>query len=259
MKTELWQENFDFYEAAAENGRAFVSIDLDAAHHAPVASHPVRLQFRVKMLKPRKDGLRSDEEAETLFALEDALIEEVRTKHQGIFIARATAYGYSEFIFYVPAAGRDGAATTKSVGERFKPYDLEWLQEDDAEWERYFELYPNRYALQTMLNRSLIRQMQEANDHLETPRLIDHMAFFPSKEKAEAAAKSLAAADFQVDAPEPPRDGRESWGLQFHREDACDGENPDEFTFEILDLLEPHEGEYNGWGSPVQTAPTAKA
>ena len=253
--TELWQENFDFYEAAAENGRAFVSIDLDAAHHAPVASHPVRLQFRVKMLKPREDGLRSEEEAETLFALEDALVDEVRAKQQGIYIARAVAYGYTEFIFYVSASHRDGAATAKSVGERFQAYEVEWLEEDDVEWDRYFELFPNRYALQTMLNRSLIRHMVESKDRLEVPRVIDHMAFFPSKEKAEAAGKALVAADFTVDPVEPPNEERESWGLQFHREDACDGETPDEFCFEILDILEPHEGEYDGWGSPVQAGP----
>ena len=133
MTTELWQENFDFYEAAAENGRAFVSIDLDAAQHAPVESHPVRLQFRVKMLKPRQDGLRSDEEAETLFALEDALIEEIRTKHEGIFVARATAYGFTEFFFYVPTAHRDAKAAGKLVGEKFKAYQLEWFDEDEPQ------------------------------------------------------------------------------------------------------------------------------
>ncbi len=259
MTTVLWQENFDFYEAAAENGRAFVSIDLDAAHHAPVATHPVRLQFRVKMLKPRSDGLRSDEEADQIFAIEDALVEEVRTKHEGIFVARTTAFGFSEFIFYVPAARRDAAATAKGVAARFKPYDIEWLEEEDAEWERYFQLYPNQYAMQTMLNRNLVRQMVEAGDRLEIPRVIDHMAFFPSREKAEAASKELVAADFQVEQPREPSGDQKLWGLEFHREDACDGESPDEFTFEILDILEQHEGEYDGWGSPVQTVPTAKA
>jgi regulator of RNase E activity RraB len=36
-----------------------------------------------------------------------------------------------------------------------------------------------------------------------------------------------------------------------------DGETPDEFTFEILDILEPLEGEYDGWGSSVQALPKA--
>jgi hypothetical protein len=31
----LWQENFDFYEARAREGRAFISVDLAAKQHAP--------------------------------------------------------------------------------------------------------------------------------------------------------------------------------------------------------------------------------
>jgi hypothetical protein len=257
--TPLWQENFDFYEAAADDGRAFVSLDLAAAQHAPVASHPVRLQFRVKMLQPREDGLRSDAESEALFALEDALVEVVREKHGGVYVARAVAFGYSEFYFYVPSARRDGSATGKAIGERFKPYTLEWLEEEDADWERYFELYPNAYAMQTMRNRALIRQMLAANDRLEVPRIIDHLAFFPSRLQAEAAVKELTAADFQVDPLQAPADGQTEWAVQFHREDACDGETPDEFCFEILDILEPLEGEYDGWGSTVQALPKAQA
>src|SRR3954470_10511083 len=100
--TALWQENFDFYEGAAKTGRAFVSIDLAASAHVPLASHPVRLQFRVKMLKPREDGLRSAEEADALFALEDQVIEALHTRHEAIFVARLVAYGFSEFFLYVP-------------------------------------------------------------------------------------------------------------------------------------------------------------
>src|SRR4051812_8232019 len=105
----LWQENFEFYEAAAKTGRAMVSIDLAAAEHAPVASHPVRVQFRVKMLQPREDGLRSAEEAEALFSVEDKLVEAMCSRHEAIYVARGVAYGFSEFRFYVPATQRDAA------------------------------------------------------------------------------------------------------------------------------------------------------
>jgi hypothetical protein len=256
--TALWQENFDFYEGAAETGRAFVTVDLAAAGHAPVESHPVRLQFRVKMLHPREDGLRSADEAEALFALEDELAEALHSGHDAIYVARVVAYGFSEFYFYVPEKHRNAGAELGPLRKRLAPYELEWLPEDDAQWEGYFELYPNRYALQTIMNRRLVAQMVESNDQLEVPRTIDHMAFFPSREQAEAAGKALVAADFTVDPVAPPKDAEGGWGLQFHREDPCDGEHPDEFVFEVLDLITPHEGEYDGWGSPVQS-PAAKA
>ena len=253
--TPPWQESWEFYEAAAEKGRAFVSLDLAAAQHTPVTSHPVRLQFRVKMKKPREDGLRNEEEAEALFALEDLLVEELRSKHEALYVARALAYGFSEYFFYVPAARRDAKATIQALTPRAKPYELEWFDEDDADWEKYVELFPNVYALQTIRNRALIARMTELNDQLEVARMIDHLAFFPSREQAEAASKALSAADFQVDAVSAPTDDESAWGLEFHREDSCEGETPDEFCFEIIDLVAPHEGEYDGWGSPVQRAP----
>ena len=211
------------------------------------------------MKQPREDGLRSNEEAEALFALEDKLTDALHTRHDAIFFARVVAYGFSEFFYYVPEKHRNAAAALQPLLKSFAPYELEWFDEDDAQWGCYFDLYPNPFALQTMMNRSLIAQMVDAKDQLEVPRVIDHVAFFPSREQAEAAAKALADADFTVDPVEPPEQPERGWALQFHQEDQCDGENPDEFTFEVLDLIMPHEGDYDGWGAPVQSVPFAKA
>ncbi|MFZ5444849.1 MAG: DUF695 domain-containing protein [Myxococcota bacterium] len=244
----LWQENFDFYEAKAKTGRAIVALDLAAREHAPVASHPVRLQFRVKMQHARTDGLRSAEESEALFALEDRLVEAVRTKLEGLYVARAVAYGYTEFFFYVPLAHR---ATDASVLPDAGEYQLEWFAEDDAEWARYGELFPDRWSLQTIFNRRIVAQMQEAGDQLDVPRQVDHVAFFPSRLQATAAAEALRGADFQVDEPEAPEKSDEPWMLEFHRDDHCADGEPDEFVAEVLELIEPHEGDYDGWGAPV--------
>jgi len=62
---------FEFYEARLEHDRLVVLVDLNASEHAPVPSHPYRLEILVPMLEPRSDGLRSNEEAPALFALEE--------------------------------------------------------------------------------------------------------------------------------------------------------------------------------------------
>lgn len=244
-----WQENFDFYEARAEEGRAFIAVDLAARQHAPVESHPVRLQFRVKMKNPRPDGLRSDAEADALFALEDKLVEVVQTKLDGLYVARAVAYGFSEFFFYVgPQHLQVGAELFKDVPD----YELEYFAEADAKWERYAELYPDPWSFQTIMNRRLLAQLTEAGDRFELPRVIDHFAYFATRPQALAAKKDLEAADFAVDEPAAPKEGTETWGLAFHRDETLADGAPDEFVAEVLDLLEPHEGDYDGWGCPVQ-------
>lgn len=244
-----WTENFDFYEARATTGRALVSLDLAASQHAPLESHPVRLQFRVKMLRPREDGLRSAEEADALFALEDRLVAAAQEKLDAIYVARAVAYGYTEFYFYVPAAHRGGAP---SLVKDTAPYEIEWHAAPDAKWERYEQLFPDKFSYQHMMNRRVLRQLEAAGDDLSRVREVDHFAFFPSEALAKSAAEALGRAGFRVDAPGAPETEAHTWSLAFHRDDSLANGEADELVDEVLELLEPHEGDYDGWGCPVQ-------
>lgn len=244
-----WTENFDFYEARASKGRALVSLDLAASQHAPVESHPVRIQFRVQMLKPREDGLRSAEEADALFALEDKLVAAAQEKLDAIYVARAVAYGYSEFYFYVPAAHHSGAP---SLLPESAPYELEFHVEADPKWSRYEQLFPDKFSYQHMMNRRVLTQLETAGDDLSRSREVDHFAYFSSEETANAAAESLKAAGFRVDAPGKPDTEGYDWSLGFHRDDALAAGEADEMVDEVLELLEPHDGDYDGWGCGVQ-------
>jgi len=143
-----WTAEFGFYEAAMGGDRAFVTLDLAARAHAPVATHPVRLQ--------------------------------------------------------------------------------------------------------SMLNGRLQRQMEKSGDHLEIPREVDHLVVFSSEPNATSAAVALAKAGFRIDPLRGPEGDDGTWRLEFHRTDACDGERPDRFVFEVLDLIEPFDGEFDGWGSVAQ-------
>ena len=240
-----WTENFDFYEAAASKGRAMISLDLAAAEQAPLESHPVRMQFRVKMLQPRPDGLRSAEEADALFALEDRLVTAMDAL-DALYVGRAVAYGCSEYFFYVPAAKKDARPSLSQLA----PYSLEVFAVEDADWERYFELYPSPYAVQTIMNRRLVRQLREQGDQLERPRRIDHLARFESQLQADAAATALRDAGFETGSPTRQDDG--AWALEFHKVDHAAEGRPDQFVADIFHLLAPHEGDYDGWGAPVQ-------
>src|SRR5690348_5410852 len=119
-----WEQNFDFYEGTNGDARAIIRVDLAAAEHAPVASHPVRLQFRVKMLEPREDGLRSEQEADALFKLEDTFVEAIVTAQHAIYVGRMVSRGYTEFVFYAPPEHRDAWSTLNDLNERVAPYEF---------------------------------------------------------------------------------------------------------------------------------------
>src|SRR5438105_2613950 len=97
-----WTEEFDAYLVQVQGAPGVITVDLGAARHAPLASHGVRAQVRVKMVRPRPDGLRSDEESKALFALEDRLVETAGRTRDAIYVGRVVTHGICDFFFYVP-------------------------------------------------------------------------------------------------------------------------------------------------------------
>lgn len=98
-----WEPRFDFYFSDRGGWPSSTFIDLEARKHAPLPSHPVALQARVRMREPRPDGLRSAEEAPGLFAFEDALAERLASVLDAILVARSVTQGWTDFVFYVPS------------------------------------------------------------------------------------------------------------------------------------------------------------
>jgi hypothetical protein len=250
-----WEPDFDFYEARIDDARVILALDLAAIRVAPLGSHPHRLQIRIRMLQPRDDGLRSSEEAPALFALEDRIAGVLADEHGAIQVGRVLHAGYSIFVFYVGlvASERCHENLPAIIGDT-APYRLEWLTEEDADWSYYREfLWPNPYALQSIHNRRLMDVREKHRDCPEIVREVDHFAYFPDEARTRKAMRLLAAAGFRVDEPgRRDTDVERPWGVQFHRDDRLDARRPDEIVTEILDVILPLDGEYDGWGAVIE-------
>ncbi len=249
-----WEQNFDFYMGWVDEKPASFVIDLNAADHAPVATHPTRLHVRAKMRLERDDGLRDPNELEALGNFEDFVVDKLERAVDAIYAGRMVHDGYTELYFYVPDAAK---ARLENLGELLgdvPEYEPEWLLEDDAEWEFYGEfLYPDAFARQAMLNRQLLDEIRSNGDANDIPREIDHLAYFETRLNAEAAAARLQAAGFRLDDIEESDDAEEQlrFSLQFHRNDRLDGEHADKFCSDILNIVLDHEGMYDGWGTTI--------
>jgi uncharacterized protein (TIGR01619 family) len=246
-----WEQDFDAYLAELDEAPASFMIDLGAYAHAPLDSHPTRVQVRVPMTSPRDDGLRSSGEAEALGELEERIIEALEERCGAVFVGHTISEGMLHIVCYAPAEQTtDPAALFDEFDAR--GYELAWFVEDDAEWEMYFEfLFPDPRSMQIIQNRRLMKVRAEHGDDPSKVRTIDHTALFEDLGSAEEAAVVLAGKGFRVD---PVREDEEYWLLEFHRDDALDGDAPDRICLEIIDLLEPFAGYYDGWGAPVVRA-----
>jgi hypothetical protein len=245
--SDRWQPNFGFYLTNLDGQPASFVVDLNAE---PAESHPLRLQLRVPLLKPRPDGLRDASELEPMGAIEDRLVDALTEQTDALYVGRLVTRGATEFFFYLPRESGPKLDDLKGLVGDLGEYTMEYLAAEDPDWGMYTEfLYPDPYSYQAIANRSLLEQLQQAGDVMTVARTIDHLAFFDTAAQAQEAATRLEAAGFDTDAPAPREDGQV--GLQFHREDALADGQADAFVAEVLDIILPLEGSYDGWGCPV--------
>jgi regulator of RNase E activity RraB len=249
-----WEPDFDVYFALVDGAPASFMVDLAAGAHAPVDTHALRVQVRATLKQPREDGLRDGVELEPLGELEDSLAEWLEQQFDAIYVGHLITDGALHVVAYAPVE-RVGDPQDLLEGFDGDDYELGWLVEHDPEWGMLLEfMYPDAYAMQVIQNRRLMKARAEHGDDPSLVHAVDHAALFETREQAEAAAETLKMAGFTIDSLAHD-DESEAWTLAFQRDERLDGEGPDQFCVEILDLLEPHEGEYSGWGAMIMRSP----
>jgi hypothetical protein len=249
---KAWEENFDTYLMELEDGPTSFLLDMEAASQAPLSSHPLRLTVRVAMKSPRPDGLRSREESDALFALEDAFVPALGVLGF-LFVGRSVGQGLTEAFFFGPR-GVSQSEVQRVVTPVQGDYTLELELEEDPEWAVYFDwLYPPELHRHLMSNRSLLDLLAKQGDRSEVAREVDHLAHFSSEEQATRAGGQLATKGFKVSAPRAPEPPDTRWAVSFTREDSLAEGRADEVTVEILEVLQAHEGDYDGWGCVLTT------
>jgi len=248
----IWQPQFDVYMALVDGSPASIVLDMGAVPHAPVSSHSLRLQVRVKLLHPRDDGLRDASELEKMGEIEDTLSRHVSAKLDGIYVGRFTCEGSTTYVFYLPAKQAERAEDLESIIGDLGPYAWEWLTDDDPEWDYFTSfLYPDAVSLEAMANRQLLANLEKRGDRLEVSRDVDHLAYFPTREHATVAAEKLQNLGFRTDDVKRSEDEEHRWVLEFHRFDSLANGRPDEFCAEIQNIIRQYKGFYDGWGTVV--------
>jgi regulator of RNase E activity RraB len=243
-----WIDHFDFYLTQFNDKLAGVLVDLGAGPHAPLATHPTRVRLTVSMQQPLPNGLRSDGESERLFALEDVLVSALEQALGAIYVGRVVIAGLTDLAFYAPSATI--AAVEQQVAPLRAGYAIEVEVLEDRQWAFYHEvLAPDPYAFQQIMTRRVMQELAERGDDPALPRTVDHFAYLPTAEAASAAAAALREAGFAVEEPKSTDQG--NFALTFHDETALADQRIDRRIDQILDILLPLEGDYDGWGCPV--------
>jgi regulator of RNase E activity RraB len=235
-----------FYPAEVEGSPAAFIVDLE---QEPQKALSTRIIVSVPMLAPTEDGLRSEVEMAALDDVQEAIMSRLEDAFGAVHVGFYDLQGATTLVFYAPqkATPEAVAAACGVLGA----YAIDVHVDKDKAWRFYIDvLFPDAYSLQGIYNHSLIDELEADGDLLEEPRDVDHLVTFPTMAAAQKAAKRLQEANFEIDVIEADEEEEGLFALAFHRSDSLDGDRANRFSAEILDIVLPLGGEYDGWGAP---------
>jgi len=252
---KTWEEEFDFYIGRLGDDPVGVFVDLGVGPHVPLPDHNVRVRLLVHMQNPRPDGLRSREESQRLFALEDQLVEELDRQFGTLMVGRVTVAGVTDLVFYAPGTMVGQLEALRAVVDRVRDeYQIDLDVSPDISWEFYREvLWPDAFEHQFIMSNRVLRQLEQAGDDPSIPRPLDHLVVLPDRESAERAVTGLRELGFDISGHEA--DEEEGFHIAFKDEMVLEGRAIHDRVSSILSVVLPLEGVYDGWGCTVMQPP----
>jgi len=128
-------------------------------------------------------------------------------------------------------------------------YEYKALPGDDFAY-YYDTIVPNLYERNWIMNRHVCANLEKDGEVFKTPRQIDFFCYFASEQHIQSVAEKLE----QLGLQEAERTKTEQGDYLLHL--IIDGVPTfdwiNEITANILDTLEGTDGQFDGWGSPIQ-------
>lgn len=237
-------EGWDFYFCTLDDAPASIALDLGYVQRGADAARPTLLCVRVRLRRPRPDGLSDGDEAADLNGLEDRVTASLAARCDAVAVGRLTSAGRREFFFY----GRSDAELAAALDEAAAggPYAPLFRAEVDPDWRFFFDvLAPGDREWQWILDRRVVDQLRAHGDDLDAARPVDHFVDLPDAEARDAFEAAIAEDGFSVSR------AHAGFGLRLQRADAVRLDRIHPVTWALGELARRLGGAYDGWGAPL--------
>jgi uncharacterized protein (TIGR01619 family) len=245
--------DWDFYFSNVDDIIGSFYIDLGLSKVAPVNDKPNLVWVSVNMNSPREDGLSSNEEFDTLSAIEDRLQKLITAKHNSIYAGRLTTAGRRDFYFYMG----DTTICDKTISESmvaYPSYTFDFGIKEDSLWESYLDfMYPNPRQYQSIQNRRVVDNLEKNGDSLTKARPVDHWIYFKTEKDRNEFLSKIETLNFKI----VNRDKKTSFGdfpfkLHISRVDKVGYNSVDEYVLDLWGFAKECNGDYDGWETSVE-------
>lgn len=251
IKNTEFPQNWDFFFCRVEDKPASIRVNLALYDLAPIEGFTHRVWFALKMLNPTESGFSSQEEYPILCDIEDAVLNALESLG-AIAAGTLKSNGFLELYAYVKNP-KDVEETCQNVMKNFPDYQSYCNVVDESEWDTYFDfLYPDAYSYQSMMNRKVFHQLQEQGDKPDIPREIDHWLYFPSEENMQKYISKVQQLGYKVLSTEKiDKQTSNPFQLNISRVNTAFLKDIDNYVWELMELANPLNGIYDGWGCTI--------
>lgn len=251
--TTSHEEDWNFYFSNVDDILGSFYADLGIAKIAPLTDKPNLVWISVTMNNPREDGLSSNEEFDTLLAIEDRLQEFINSKHNSIYAGRLTTDGRRDFYFYMG----DRTLYDKTISESmvaFPTYTFDFGIKEDSQWEQYLNfIYPNPRQFQSIQNRRVVDNLEKNGDPLTKARQVDHWIYFKTDGDRTDFLNKIEPLKFDiVSGNEKTSFGDFPYKLHISRVDNVDLDSVDDYVLDLWEFANECNGDYDGWETSVE-------
>ena len=231
---------------------AFIYVNLSYRDRSPISHAGYLAWLSILFRLPREDGLSSQEEFETLCAIEDAFVDRLDDATvETHYVGRNTSQGCRDFYFYTD----NGLVVEQILGQamvQFGDYEFDVGHREEADWSTYCNfLLPSPRDNQLILNQHVIQVLEESNDRLEVSRAVFHWAYFPDSSNRDKFVEKCKDNGFDLDHNIEPNADNKKWGVSLIRQHTVDYWSIADVTLLLYDLASEFGGVYDGWETPI--------
>ncbi|MCL2157313.1 MAG: DUF695 domain-containing protein [Methanobrevibacter sp.] len=243
-------EDWDFYMSYVDGIIGSFLIDLGLINIVPIEDKPNVVWISINIQNPLENGLLSNEESETFYAIEDNIVDDIANQHNAIFVGRLTSDGKRQLYFYFD----DTLGYDKTINHamlKYPTYEFDFGSKEDVEWDVYLNfLYPLPNQYQMIMNDRVIRQLEQSGDNLSKERMVDHAIYFKTENDMENFISEIEKENFTVIASHQTEE--KDYFLNVGRVDKVDYESVNDYVLYLWELAGKYNGDYTGWGCEVE-------
>ncbi|MFN5944045.1 MAG: DUF695 domain-containing protein [Phycisphaerae bacterium] len=235
---EAWQP----FERVIDDKPYLALARTDWTQDGPDRTKPIALIVTITFTA-RENGLPTPEVFEHVKQADEAATHAIERTCKAVCVGTLMGGGQRRLYFYAAADSGANEAIAKITAPGVK---LSVDTHEDPAWERVVEdVWPTPEEMRWNADKSVIDQLEDAGDDMTSPRPIEHLAVFPSKDAAANFVQWLREEGFELMDGPAKHDGE--WHVEFSQVSSLDLDEIFDQTSAASQAAEERGGEYDGW------------